>query len=264
MKYSDRINQIISLLTFLISANRNPISKNDFVNKIIKSIRNNSLTEICEIEKRRKALANSKESINVLDLGAHSTSSTATKKMSISYIGKVQAKPKYQALVLHNIARKLIKPNIIELGTSAGLTTSYLSKAIPEGTIYTLEGCQNIQKIALETFTKIEAKNITTILGNFDDTLDSTLSSIKNLDLLYIDGNHTYDATIDYFKKALPYTHEDSIIVFDDIYWSKGMTKAWREIISNERISHSVDMFYFGLVFFQKESTKEHLKFIHK
>ena len=51
---------------------------------LIKSIRNNSLIEISEIEKRRKVLANSKESIDVLDLGAHSTSITATKKMSIS------------------------------------------------------------------------------------------------------------------------------------------------------------------------------------
>jgi hypothetical protein len=35
------------------------------------------------------------------------------------------------------------------------------------------------------------------------------------------------------------------------------MQEAWKEIIKDERISISIDLFYFGIVFFNKKISKQ-------
>ena len=47
-------------------------------------------------------------------------------------------------------------------------------------------------------------------------------------------------------------------MIFDDIYWSKGMTEAWKTIIKHPSVSLSIDTFFWGIVFFNKDIEKEH------
>ena len=58
----------------------------------------------------------------------------------------------------------------------------------------------------------------------------------------------------------LPTAHNDSLFIFDDIYWSKGMTEAWEIIKEHPQVTVTVDLFNWGLVFFRKEQAKEHFK----
>ena len=51
----------------------------------------------------------------------------------------------------------------------------------------------------------------------------------------------------------------NACLVFDDIYWSKGMAKAWAEII--EEVDFSVDLFRLGIVMLGDFNIKEHFKF---
>ncbi len=96
-------------------------------------------------------------------------------------------------------------------------------------------------------------KNIEAVIGNFDETLQPTLSAIENVDLAFIDGNHRYEPTIKYFEKILPKLKENSIVVFDDIHWSKEMEQAWNEIIQHNAVTLSIDLFFIGIVFFRKD-----------
>jgi hypothetical protein len=34
--------------------------------------------------------------------------------------------------------------------------------------------------------------------------------------------------TVDYVKQLLPYLHNNSVVILDDIYWSKEMQQAWQ------------------------------------
>ena len=150
------------------------------------------------------------------------------------------------------------------MGTSIGLTTLYLSKAVPKSSVYSIEGCPNLFKFSNELFKKVDVTNITTINDNFNSALPILLSKIDSLDFLYVDGNHAYEPTMAYFKAALHKKNTNSIFVFDDIYWSDGMQKAWKEICANKEVTLSLDLFKFGIVFFKTENKqKEHfvLKF---
>jgi len=46
-------------------------------------------------------------------------------------------------------------------------------------------------------------------------------------------------------------SNENSIFVFDDIHWSAGMESAWEIIKKDNRVSITIDLFWFGLVFFR-------------
>ena len=209
-----------------------------------------------DIEALRKQLLNDKRSIQVTDLGAGSkVNNDQTKK--ISDIARNALKPRRLAQLLYRLAADLKPLNIIELGTCLGITTVYLQNASPKAKVYSLEGSPETAAVALETFQKAGLTNIAEITGNFDDTLSGVIKELDQLDFVFVDGNHQRDATIKYFEWCLAKVHEDTMLIFDDIYWSEGMKEAWQEIKAHPRVTVTVDLFWIGLVFFKKGQAKE-------
>jgi len=209
-----------------------------------------------DIEALRKQLLNDKRSIQVTDLGAGSkVNNDQTKK--ISDIARNALKPRRLAQLLYRLAADLKPLNIIELGTCLGITTVYLQNASPKAKVYSLEGSPETAAVALETFQKAGLTNIAEITGNFDDTLPGVIKELDQLDFVFVDGNHQRDATLKYFEWCLPKVHEDTMLIFDDIYWSEGMKEAWSVIKAHPRVTVTVDLFWIGLVFFKKGQAKE-------
>ena len=77
-------------------------------------------------------------------------------------------------------------------------------------------------------------------------------------DLIFIDGNHRKEPTLSYFEKLLPLVHNDSVMILDDIHWSKEMEEAWEEIKKHPSVKVTIDTFFQGFVFFRREQVKEH------
>ncbi len=211
------------------------------------------------IEDQRKKLLNDESLITVTDLGAGShLNKNRTKK--VSQIAKNALKNPRLAQLIYRLAKDNNPKSIIELGTCLGITTAYLSKASPNADIITIEGCPETAKVAYNNFRELDLDNIELQVGNFDLLLPTVIAALPQLDFVYIDGNHRKDATLNYFKWCLPKVHEGSLLIFDDIYWSKGMKDAWEEIKSNPQVTVTVDLFWIGLVYFKKGQVKEHFK----
>jgi len=216
--------------------------------------------EFDDIEKLRKELENNTALLNIVDLGAGSKKSNDSIR-SIKDIVNTAVSPAYQSMFLFKLAQYIDAKNIVELGTSLGISTLYLSGFSSKSTVHTLEGSPAILGTAKSIFKAFKRENIVTYEGSFDQYLPKVLGKIPTLDLCYIDGNHAKAPTLNYFEWCLPYVNENSIIVFDDIYWSKDMTSAWEEVKEYKEVTMTVDLFYFGLVFFKKEFTeKQHFK----
>jgi predicted O-methyltransferase YrrM len=147
---------------------------------------------------------------------------------------------------------------VLEIGTSFGLTTAYLAAANQQARVITLEGCPATAQIAQGNFKQLKLKNISLITGNFEETLPALLSTTDQLDFVFFDGNHQYEPTLRYFEWCLAKRTAESIFVLDDIYWSKEMTRAWRAICARPEVMISIDLFYFGLVFFRDKQPKQH------
>ena len=88
--------------------------------------------------------------------------------------------------------------------------------------------------IAEKNFSKMQAKNIDITIGDFQHTFKNKLTQINTIDLAFIDGNHQEKTTIFYFKECLKYSNNNTIFIFDDIHWSKGMENAWEYIKSKK------------------------------
>jgi hypothetical protein len=94
--------------------------------------------------------------------------------------------------------------------------------------------------------------NIKYINDTFDVALPKVLAEIPRLDFAYIDGNHTEEATLKYFHLLKEKCDENSVLVFDDIYWSEGMTRAWDNIKADKSVTLTIDLYRMGWVFFRK------------
>lgn len=204
------------------------------------------------IEKRRKALLTDHSTVKITDLGAGSSLQRSSERR-VWEIARYAAKsPKYGKL-LFRLAHYFRPEEILELGTSLGISTAYLASARTDARVITLEGAPEISSIARETFRQTGLKNIEQIDGNFDDTLGPALLGMKKLDMAFIDGNHRKEPTQRYFSQCLTRTHPGSVLIFDDIHWTRGMESAWKEIIAHPSVTVSIDLFFVGLVFFREE-----------
>lgn len=208
---------------------------------------------------RRKYTKDANSFIEVDDLGAGSFSKAGSKR-SVAQIANGAAKHPKFARLLHRMIAYYNVSSVLELGTSLGLTTRYMAIAGKDVKVQTIEGAPGIADFTEHALTQEGFKNIEVLVGDFDQILPLALVKMTGKKLVFFDGNHQYEPTVNYFQQVLASCTEHDILVFDDIHWSEGMEKAWEEIKKNERVTCSVDLFFIGIVFLRKEF-KEKLDF---
>lgn len=208
-----------------------------------------------ELNKLRAQLLRNNEIIEVTDLGAGSKKLSNQRK--VSEIAKISVIPQKYGELLFRLINFFQPRSILELGTSLGLSTLYMHKASPGSELITVEGCPNTHRFATSLLSRYEANTAVQILNSEFGNYFSGMPKEKKFDFVYLDGNHTYEATINYFNQLLAHTSENSVLIFDDIYWSEGMTKAWEEIRSHQKVTVTIDLFKFGIVFFRKENKQK-------
>jgi len=212
------------------------------------------------VEHLRSDLMTDSTSISIEDLGAGSYKS-ATRIRTVRSIAKTAAKPKKYAQLLFRIVNRYQSQQIVELGTSLGLTTSYLSLANNDAMVHTLEGAEKVALEAESNFRQLGLKNVRLIKGNFDKTLPELLKLLPYIDFAFIDGNHRKEPTVRYFNQLLASRKEESVFVFDDIHWSEEMQEAWEEVKRHEAVMLTVDLFFVGIVFFNSSfKVKQHFR----
>lgn len=213
-----------------------------------------------KIEKERNRLLSLNKSVSRTELGAGSRKNGINGTL-IKNIAKNQlTEVKYAQFIFKLVER--FKPGlVIELGTSLGITTSYLSSAHLKGKVISIEGDPEIAVVANDVFKKLKLKNVDLKIGNFDILLPQILSDVEGeIGLAYIDGNHKYESTIKYLDLILSKSNENTIIVLDDIRWSKEMERAWKEAKSKPGVSVSIDLFRMGVLFLKKDQHKQNFK----
>lgn len=209
------------------------------------------------IEKIRKQFLQSREAIHFTELGAGSSMSSQ-KERPIRQLAQHSLSSARFSRLFYRLIQQQQANTILELGTSLGINTLYLSAAAPLGQVYTLEGCPQTASHAKSLFDKWEHKNIHLRQGNIDDTLPGLLEELNALDAAYLDANHTYEASMRYFSMLLPKVHGQSFLIIDDIYWSAGMQRAWKEMKQHPQVSLSLDLFDAGILFFRPGLQKAH------
>lgn len=209
-----------------------------------------------KIEGIRNDLIESIQMIPVVDYGAGSQISRNKARAVREIAAKGITKEKYSQL-LYRLCNKLQARNIVELGTSLGINTLYLSTD-KNAKVSTFEGSPALIDIAQNVFKALDRKNIEIIEGNIDKVLTGFIEQSGPIDVAFIDANHRFTPTLNYFKMLLTKAHGSSCFIFDDIHWSKDMERAWEEIKKDPHVSLSIDLYQVGLVFFNPDLRKQH------
>ena len=230
-----------------------------FVFNLIKDVFNNTnddkdLQKVFDIYNKFKK---STEVLNYYEIGAGSTYKSKNGLSVGQIIKRSSINKKYGRLIFNLI--KYFKPeNILELGTSVGISTLYIAQAAKNSKFTTVEGVSEKIEIARKITEECNHKQINFECGDFDKILSLVLNKFDKLDFVYFDGNHKKNSTIKYFEACLNKIHNESIFIFDDIHWSKEMEEAWSFILNHKEVTISIDTYQWGIVFFRKEQPKEH------
>ena len=211
------------------------------------------------IEACRKELLTFTEKIKRTDFGAGSATGNLGDQVPIADIARHALSHPFQCRFLFRLVQFMKPQSILELGTSLGISTAYLAAAAPEGFITTVEGDPNVARIARQTFEKLELANIELHSLLFRTYLEDVDEMTP--DLIFLDGHHESKALVEYYDILEKRIRPETIIVIDDIYWSKDMTEGWNELIRRPTVTQSVDCFHFGLLFFSPDFIgREHHK----
>jgi predicted O-methyltransferase YrrM len=161
--------------------------------------------------------------------------------------------------LLFRLAKHYQAGRILELGTSLGISASYLASANASSHVITLEGLPAVASIAAETFQQLNLENIVLVTGRFEETLENVLRENPPVDLVFLDGHHQKKPVLEYFEQFLEKLAPASLIIIHDIHWSHEMEEAWAIIREHPKVKMTVDIFSAGLVFFREEfQVKQH------
>lgn len=209
-----------------------------------------------QIERRRNEMLRDQTEIQVVDFGAGAATDNFSledqkngrfRKSTVAQSARA-SKPELRGRFLHHLASSRDAKNVLEMGTCVGVSGAYIASALKGGKLTTLEGDPERGRISTETFAKLGLSDRTAVIvGPFHLTLKRVLDSDGPFDLIFVDGHHDGDATIQYFETLLDHLTPNGIIVFDDIRWSEGMKKGWDVIASHPKIT-PIDMGAIGAV----------------
>lgn len=207
------------------------------------------------IKNYKAELLNNQNSVTITDLGSGSVYTT-NKSRKISSLAQHAGASTKHAKLLFRLTQYFQFKNSLELGTSLGISSHAIGLGNPNGHLTTIEGCPEVSKFTAQNLQSKRLKNVSVLTGDFADVLPKLTNT--SFDMVLFDGNHNKAATLKYFNLLLPKTHNDTVFIFDDIYWSKGMTEAWQAIKNHPKVTVTIDTFQYGFVFFRQEQAKEH------
>jgi predicted O-methyltransferase YrrM len=221
------------------------------------SLKEAAMAPIPQIELRRQGLLKDHRMLDRMDLGAGSRKGNS-QVITVAAFAKRSLQDEHAAKILRGLADGLQATTILELGTALGLTTAYFAFQRPHREVWSLEGDPIVAKLAQEQWIQLGIDSIRLLQCSFDQGLERPELREKSFDLVLVDGNHTYEATLRYWHLLKHRITKHGCIIFDDIYWSPQMLKAWQEIKNDPMVSLTLDYFHWGVVFIFPRNQVEH------
>lgn len=233
------IKRLAGFSAVLINQKNNSGFFADFKRNVLKPEKNTALPLV---DQYRELLAAKRQVLHTRQWGAGShlrnAQTIAHKSVNISVDHKT-------GMLLHNLVKHYQPDVVIELGTAFGISATYMAAGNPHSRIITVEGNPQLFELSKTHFNHSKLFNIHPVQANFDEILDELGNKTTKKSMVFIDGNHTQEATLRYCKH---FRNKARIIVFDDIMWSDGMMKAWKTIFKSEK-GIKIDLFRTGLLF---------------
>ncbi|MFM2101287.1 MAG: hypothetical protein RIR05_273 [Bacteroidota bacterium] len=152
----------------------------------------------------------------------------------------------HKARILFQLIRYFNPHHVLELGTSLGLTTLYMAMAQFPRDVNTVDG----NEVYIDFAQRLQKQYHPNLNITYNHAAFQTFLNTNNtdFDFIFIDGAHDYQSTIALYEHFNKQQRSNQILVFDDIYWSPSMTKAWHFITQSASQHLILDAFILGIV----------------
>jgi len=205
-----------------------------------------------QVEEMRQRYQTDTTGIEIVDSGAGDLFGRRAPRRTIASIVKGSAIPLRWGRILFRIVRTLKPRQALELGTNLGISAGFILAALKvngkEGMLVTIEGDPTMASKASEQVEHIARGMCRAIPGRFQDVLPPLLEEIKEIDFVFIDGHHEFEATMANFHLIRPHLSAGASVLFDDIATSSGVRKAWKHIAASVPGAIPLNLLRMGLL----------------
>ena len=185
---------------------------------------------------------------------------TTDEMTTVGRMARANGASRTEGYLLARLAADFKPTSILELGTSTGLSTAHLAAACPDALVISVEGDEHIAAATRDNLASVGISNVNILTGDIDVALPDAIKLLPDalVSFAFIDANHTFEATLRYFNILMAHAAPHSLFVFDDIYWSQPMTKAWHAIVADSRVMTSIELNGVGIAIVRQGCQKEH------
>ncbi len=156
---------------------------------------------------------------------------------------------------LYFLVRELRPDRVLELGTAHGLSGLHVLAAFEEnkhGHLHTVEIDPTRRELAVQAFERFfpHSTRWTSIESSFSGVLPRLAQELDPLDLVFEDGPHSREVTLQAFEQTIDCLRPGGVYVVDDIAFDREQEKGWVAIRNDPRVEASLEInARFGLCF---------------
>lgn len=170
-------------------------------------------------------------------------------------VDKMGIKPKNGALLMR--MTNYFKPrNILQVGEAVGFSSLYLAAYASDVRVVVLEEHAARAALCRSVFEKHQASNISLREGAYNDTLPEALAEMGSVDFVYLDFLNSTELNSYVVNQCFPCLHDQSVLVVAGIKSSKDKEAFWKQLRFRPEVRVTVDVYEFGIVFFNKKLYK--------
>ena len=160
--------------------------------------------------------------------------------------------PQSRDELLFRLVNRFNPKFILEVGTGAGVSTGYLASVSKRSRLVTVDFPNPAEKEVRRNLKKIP--NIEYIAADVLETVQYILDSGTVPQFIHIAHTALWRQVAD---MILPYATPSTVIVVEDL-GKKQKKEWWKEFIKDERVGVTFQMKKLGLLFFDRNMTKQH------
>jgi predicted O-methyltransferase YrrM len=160
-----------------------------------------------------------------------------------------------QGALLFRLANYFRPKNIVQIGSSVGLSTLYLTSYRQEVRCIALEKTSEHASIAHWVYEKGARTFVDLRIGDYQTVLPGILEEMKTVDFVFFNTcREASNASL--FDTCVKYAQADTIFVFEGIKKNRTMRKLWKTICRRPEVTVTLDLYSMGIVFFNKKLHK--------
>lgn len=225
-------------------------------NLITKVIREKaSYYRIKDIELLRKRMLQNNQAVSYLN----SKGDKVVSKRVADIIKKQAVSPKTGAL-LFRLANYFKPRTVLQIGPSMGFSSLFMVSYAPDVYCVSIEPDPYLVPVSQMIHEKGGRSAIDQRTGNYEEVLAALRKEEKTFDFIFFNVRNEQHNTLLLFRDCMLLSQENTVYVIDGIRAGKSTYDFWKEIISLNETTISMDLYSVGIVFQNKKLHKRTYK----